>query len=513
MGDVGGISNSGNRFTGLATGMDTDAMVKKMLMREQARIDRVQGQKQYNQWKQEEYVDVIKDCRDLRDKFLFIGAPEETNLMKSTAYATTKAKSENEGIVDTTSMPGAKSGRYMMKVVRMAKSASIEFKVDSGKGKTGKEVIEEMKKAKSDLFNKTDINYSELTGSITINSKETGEKSTLDVSGIQSIIDKYKLGSEKVEQGQDSVVYIKEPGQKEYTMFKNEKNSFIVDNVKYDITTTSVSDIVVQQFEKAKTDVDLKALDTNSIKNGDAGATGINVKKDVSSSVEKIKKFVDKYNELIEKLNSKVDEKKSYKYKPLTEEQKKDMKEEEIKEWNKQAKQGILKNDMDLEQMLSQMRQSFFKEHDHEKFGLSLSEIGISTTKDFSKRGKLEIDEAKLTKSLEENGDKVHDLFTKSGSKTEDKGIFNRINDVLDRYAGGHGQDGVLVKKSGYIGSRWMLNNNLSKKMVEQEKQIKQLERRMFEKQEQYYKMFSQLEVAMNKMNAQANWFSSQMGQ
>lgn len=34
----------------------------------------------------------------------------------------------------------------------------------------------------------------------------------------------------------------------------------------------------------------------------------------------------------------------------------------------------------------------------------------------------------------------------------------------------------------------------------------------MFSKQEQYYKMFSKLEVAMNKMNSQSSWFQAQMG-
>ncbi|AEB75781.1 flagellar cap protein fliD [Clostridium botulinum BKT015925] len=128
MSDIGGVGGNFNRITGLATGMDTDAMVKKMLMREQQRIDRANGNKQYNQWRQEEYIEIIKDTRELRDDFLLIGSPKETNLLKSEAYAATKAKSDNESLVDAKSLPGAKAGRYQIKVKDIARAATIEFK-------------------------------------------------------------------------------------------------------------------------------------------------------------------------------------------------------------------------------------------------------------------------------------------------------------------------------------------------------------------------------------------------
>src|SRR3712207_2328499 len=114
---------------------------------------------------------------------------------------------------------------------------------------------------------------------------------------------------------------------------------------------------------------------------------------------------------------------------------------EEIKEWEKKAKQGIIKNDSNVQQMLSQMRQAFYggytndpSKSDHETFGISLSEIGITTARETSKRGQLVIDENKLTKALEEKSDKVYELFTKSGSNKETKGILNRLTDIVDKY-------------------------------------------------------------------------------
>ena len=49
----------------------------------------------------------------------------------------------------------------------------------------------------------------------------------------------------------------------------------------------------------------------------------LNVSTDVDAIYDKIKQFVDKYNELVEQINGKVNEKKNRDYHPLTAEEKK----------------------------------------------------------------------------------------------------------------------------------------------------------------------------------------------
>lgn len=523
MGEVGGISSNGNRFIGLATGIDTDEQVKKMLTGEQAKIDRVKQQEQYNQWKQEAYVDITKDLKELKSSFLDILSPNETNLIKSSAYISTKAtinnSIENTGIVDVTSLAGAKTGNYKIKVQQMATSAKAEININSknindqlefnitvddskqlpikvkipktkdGKNIDKKEFASQLKKYEVDIDGKkkklseyVNVDYSELTEKITISSKSTGKNSTIKVEGTSI---KNSAITTTVTNGQNAIAYIKEPGQMELTKVERKENNFIIDNIKYDITGQDINKEI-----------------------------SINVKNDTSDSVKKMKKFVEKYNAILEKVNGKLSEKKNYKFKPLTEAQRKDMKEDEIKKWDKKAKEGILRNDMDLTNMLSQMRNAFFDKV--KEANISPSEIGITTSRDYTKKGKLEFDEEKFAKALENNSDKIQEMFTKTSSKSNPKdkyneeGIFCRINNILDRYVG---REGVIIKKAGYEGSRWAKDNALSKNIVMQEKKIKELERMMFDKQERYYQMFARLETAMNKMNAQANWFASQMAQ
>ena len=72
----------------------------------------------------------------------------------------------------------------------------------------------------------------------------------------------------------------------------------------------------------------------------------------LESSIE----FVIDYNEMIEKLNSKIKEKQFKSFHPLSAEQKADMKEKEVELWEEKAKSGTLKGDPALSSMLNNLR-------------------------------------------------------------------------------------------------------------------------------------------------------------
>jgi len=68
----------------------------------------------------------------------------------------------------------------------------------------------------------------------------------------------------------------------------------------------------------------------------------IDVNFDVDAVVNNIKSFVEKYNEMIDKINSKLTEKYDRNYPPLTEDQKRELTEDEIEKWETKAKQACL---------------------------------------------------------------------------------------------------------------------------------------------------------------------------
>lgn len=261
------------------------------------------------------------------------------------------------------------------------------------------------------------------------------------------------------------------------------KNVVIVDNVKFTITDKT---------------------------NGDALISG---KEDNTEFIKNIKAFVEDYNKLIAKVHSLVNEKKQYTYKPLTEAQKKEMSEEEIKLWNEKTKQGLLKNDDILRKLDADLRQAFLTPVD----GKTLSSIGITFSKEYSaKAGQLVVDETKLSKALSDDSSEVLKIFTatadpalKGNEKYKNTGVMQRLTDIFNDAA--VRPTSKLLTKAGLEGRR-EYDNDLYKSIMKKEKEISALEKMLKTKEDAYYIKFAALEKAMNGYNSQQAWLTQQFG-
>ena len=106
----------------------------------------------------------------------------------------------------------------------------------------------------------------------------------------------------------------------------------------------------------------------------------------------------------------------------------------------------------------------------------------------------------------------VADLFSKSGTTNETKGIFQRLNDTIEEYTKPFGEKGILLKKAGIKGNTTEFNNLLSEQMIQKDKIITELNKKLATKETNYYTMFARLEKAMNQMNSQSSWLTQQLG-
>lgn len=508
----GSSSTDYSRITGLATGMDIDGMVKSALAADQTKIDKENQNLQYVQWQQEAYVDVIKDLKDFYNSFDVL---KSDNMMLSSTYAGVKASvaTGGENIATATASPGAVKGNYQVTVTNLASTAKEQskqlnegttgttklsdlgldltsgesikitvnnkvFTVTVDASKTISEFVNTLRSTKLDtgevLGSYINVNFSELTRKLTIETKDTGSTQQLTVEDVGTGTIKSKLQMLHTN-GENATGTIKAPGEANQASFDKSTNNFSIDNMNYSLV----------------------AEDT----------IAITVKADASDQVDKFKKFIEKYNTLVEKLNTKINEKKQYTYKPLTDAQKEEMKDDEITKWETEAKQGILRRESNIVNMLSAIRTALFTPVDGT--GISLSDVGISTTSNYMNGGKLQLDETKLKSALEQKGDLVENLFVQSGTTDSTKGIFQRIKTSVDNMVG---LNGILVKKAGYTDSRWASSNDLSKNIQDKNTRIKEMQSRMADKQQRLYSMYAVLEKNMNNLNSQSSWLYSQLG-
>lgn len=376
-----------------------------------------------------------------------------------------------------------------------------------------------------------DISYSELTRKFTLTSNTTGadqiivdtkditdseftenflgtlfgESTISDASGTLSATDEF--GNPLKLQGKDAIVTITEPNGAPITTYQS-NNSFTIDGVSYTLNEKPASDITLTLVPNA------------------------------SSSLEKIKNFINKYNEIIDKINSKLIEKKQYDYLPLTDDQKESMKDADITKWEEKAKQGLIRGDSTLETALYNIRKAFFdsvkvtfSDPQMSSIGISLKDVGMSTSADTTQRGKIIIDEEKLKNALQNDGDKVAKLFTKASStvsyysrdltnaernqRYSEEGIFQRIKDVLEdnlsTMRNSKGLKGTLLEKAGIKGDYTEYHNFITDELDRQDKLITSLNKKLTDKENYYYLKFSKLETAMQQLNSQQSWFSQQI--
>lgn len=256
-----------------------------------------------------------------------------------------------------------------------------------------------------------------------------------------------------------------------------------------------------------------------------AGDIDIDVRKDTTAIFDNIVKFVNEYNSLLDELNTKINEKTYRDFKPLTDEEKEAMTEEQVKAWEIKAKSGLIKGDTEIDGMVRKMRNAIYDTVSN--VGISMSEIGITSSTDYKQKGKLIINETKLKAGIENRYDDVVKLFTNESDKdylskddiTErynENGIANRLYDIFQDAnrltRDSSGKKGFLTEKAGAVGDSTQYNNTLQKSINDYDKRIDKLLDVLADQQEKYYNMFARMEAAMKKMESQSSWLSQQLG-
>ncbi|WP_340399606.1 flagellar filament capping protein FliD [Paenibacillus sp. FSL H8-0079] len=226
---------------------------------------------------------------------------------------------------------------------------------------------------------------------------------------------------------------------------------------------------------------------------------------DPDKALETIKGFIDDYNKLIQSLNSTIRETRYNDFRPLTDENKKEMKESEILAWTEKSKSGMLKNNDIIKSVLSDMRSVITG-----ALG-PLSAMGI-TTGSYSENGKLIIkDEAKLKSMISTNPQAVIDVFQGPVSSPND-GLFDKLADkastAIQRISDRSGTNRFTTD----ITSTFSAENPMGRKLDEYNKRIATMQRNLTTTENRYYKQFAAMEKAMTQLQSQSSSLLSQFG-
>ncbi|MDW0111464.1 flagellar hook-associated protein 2 [Sporosarcina aquimarina] len=469
------------RVGGLASGIDTESIIKDLMKAQRIPLDKVTQKKQYFEWQLNDTRSANRDLKDFSTKLfdnmilsknfnqknVTVSAPDDVSIRS-------KGNTENfSGTINVQQL--AKSATFnggqednKNKVLDADSSINIKapgdnspVKVLLSKGDTMKDVVKKINENSS-----VRSFYDEETGKIGFTAKQSGEGSIIITEGEAGGTLAADLGiagsSDTSAKGQDAI--------------------FNYNGM--EITRSS------NTFELDGMEITLKAANNKDIT--------FNATTDTEKVFENVKQFVDDYNKLIEDLNKKIREPKYRNFQPLSTEQKADMKEKEIELWEEKAMSGTLRGNPELTSLLTSMRTALNSSVEVDGKQVSLSSIGITTSKDYSENGKLIIDETKLKEAISQNPENVQKLFGFEDKVNPEKsGIARLLRKEVDA------TQQVLQKKAGKVGDSNKAFT-LGRTLDDMNKQIERFEDRMKMVESRYWKQFTAMENAIQRANMQS---------
>ncbi|XVY16550.1 flagellar hook-associated protein 2 [Bacillus subtilis] len=495
------------RITGLASGMDIDDIVSKLMQTERAPLDKLKQKKQTLEWQRDSYREVNTKIKELQDYM------SKNTLTYPSTYQSKTVTSSNESVLTATGSASAPNSSSTVEVASLATAAT--YKANNYTGYTqGDYNLAFNVVAPGETTAKT-VNIS-VTSADTIDNVISKLNSS-DL-GVSAFKDKIWNGTEYVEtiafsskatgaggsiQAADSATADFMSGQLGFSLDADNKLTAYKEGTNAKVTINGF------EMEKLTNNFTVNGV-TYSIKNTTAatGPVTTSVSTDVDGIYNQIKEFVNKYNELVDSLNEKLKEEKYRDYTPLTSEQKEAMSDKEVELWEEKAKSGLLRNDSSISTGTNQMRTDFYTQVSADGKTYQLTEFGITTSGAYQMRGHLEINEDKLKAKIQEDPQSVAALFT-SGSNSSaysDKGIMKRIGDTLKS---------TVKSIEAKAGNSTMGTNDYSigKNLNTISTDITKMQDRLTTIENRYYTKFSAMDSAIQKMNEQSSYLSQLLAQ
>lgn len=492
------------RISGLATGMDTEQIIKDMMKAHRIPMDKITQKKQYLEWQLDDYRAVNRQLFDFSQntfsnmilstnftaKTVNVSSPDAVaikNLTSTSDFSGTievhqlakNATMQSSGAVINSEADLNKSLKELKPTLTVPSSITIKaIKADGTFDTEGYEVKLDEKSTLQSVLDDINKNsgvsafYDSFSGKVSFTAKNSGavkggNGNEIEFSG--------NYGFLKVDQNNTLAA--------EQSLGSNGANSeFTFNGLR---TQRSSNTFQINGFE-----VNLKQVT-------ETGETvTFNSSPDTDKIFDSVVKYVDEYNKLIEDLNKQIREPKYRSFQPLSTEQKNEMKEKEIELWEDKAKSGTLRNDSEITSMLSKMRTALMGAVD----GQTLKDIGISTSPNYLDNGKLIINEEALKKAISEDPGKIHEMFSKDAgkdAKMEEHGFARQLRMIVDD------SQKAIAKRAGKVGD---VNDTftLGKNLNDMNKQIERFEERLRMTEDRLWKQFTAMERAIQRSNAQS---------
>ena len=527
------------RLTGMNSGLDTESIIKAYTSKAEARLTKAKGSLQKNKWKQDAW-------KGLNKKVYSIYSGTLSNNRLSSAYIKKKTTTSNSALsviagdaaadgVQTAKIKATASAGYLTSAkldglsgsdsltekLRIAEGTDLSFTVGKGDGaknftfriggeaEDGVTVVNSMDELASALKKAgVNANFDGANGRLFISSKTSGESNdfSFDAAGNTETLAKLGLltksqatangytGDAKLASKVDGKNAVLELNGAE---FVSDTNTFSINGSTYTI---------------------------NSMPSDPNEEISVTTGTDYDAVYDVIKNMIKEYNDVINEMSKLYSADPARKYDPLTDEQKDEMTDDEIKDWENKIKDGLLSGDDTLydvrQAMIDVTLKGFSTGRDgNPMFGtdangkavtMYLADFGIATGGYFdteeSQRYALHIDGNPEDEVSAGKSDKLKSMIASDPEKT--MRFFQEFSATL--------YDNLYTKMSSNpkFSSIYKVYNDkqLATEQTDWEKKIKDIEDEISGIEDKWYARFTSMEKALANMQGSQNAVTSMLG-
>ena len=501
------------RITGMNSGLDTESIITALTQRHQDRLDTAKNDQKKLTWKQDKWKDLNKKVVSFYNGAL-------SSMRFSTAYSKKITTASNSNAVSVVTGDAAMDSTQTLDITRLAKSAYLtgqEVKAGAEKAKASntmadlglknggtlkfsiggdsEDVIEVnvgadesissvLSKLKGAKSSKTDtslnFNFDENNGRFFVSSKTAGAAASFDMVETDAM---NALGFAKNTEGSNYIAGSSAMIKLNGVEYESESNTFNINGLT--ITANEVA----------------------------SGIT-LTTKQDASGIYDNIKKLVKEYSDLMKEFSTLYNADSARKYNMLTDDQKEAMKDDEVEEWEKKIKDGLLSKDETIGSLRDALKSVALKGFevtlaDGTKKSLTLASFGISTGSYFNtskdERDMLHIDGDPDDSATSGNADLLKPFISSDPNAVTEfftqlsKEMYTSLTNLMK---GSEFSSAYTVYEDKLMASQYSSYNT----------KIANAQKALEAAQDKYYKKFSVMESTLSKINSNSSSFSSFFG-
>jgi len=494
------------RLSGLMSGMDTDSVIQELVAARRTKVDdAVKAQKKL-EWKQDAWKDLNKKLKGLQSKYV-------ANMRFTSAYAKKTTKVSNSNAASVITGENAVNGTQELQVSRLAKTAYLTGAEISGKDGGKLNALSKLSDI-SDSFSGGEITFTQngetksmaVSADTTISDvltqlKKWGVNASFDANNQRFFVSAKKSGeaSDFTLGGSEealSALGLSLNSAKPATKIDGQNAKIILNDAEFTSSTNvfEINGLTITAQQETKTGEKIMVTTEN----------------DTDGIYDMIKNFLKEYNTIINEMDKLYNADSAKGYEPLTDEEKEAMSETEIEEWEEKIKEALLRRDSNLSSVSSVLKSAMSAAVEVSGKKMYLTDFGISTPSYFNspdnEKNAYHIDgdpddditsgnTDKLKSMIASDPDTVINFFTKLSQN-----LYSKMDEMTKSVTGYRTYGSFFDDKkmqSDYDGYT---------------SEIKELEDKLADYEDKWYKKFSAMETAMAKMQSNVSAVTSMLG-